>query len=86
MIEQKYELPNGNMSIWLGNQSIHECDNVLILAGGDVLFLKTVERSGSEKIRADIRRLNKADFLNEYGWPNNESGNGLFLELQRLYQ
>ena len=43
MIQGKFELPNGNIFIWLGEHKIHECENVLILAGGDVLFLREVK-------------------------------------------
>lgn len=85
MIEQKYELPNGNVFIWLGNQPIHGCENVLILTGGDVLFLKTHRKGNNQTIRHDINKLDKGEFLDKYGWPDNESGNGLYLELKRIY-
>lgn len=85
MIEQKYELPNGNIFIWLGNQPIHGCENVLILSSGDVLFLKTMRREQSEKLRWDIAIMDRKEFLREHKWPNNESGNGLYLELQVIY-
>lgn len=85
MIEQKYELPNGNVFIWLGNQPIHDCENVLILYGGDVLFLKATRKERSETIREEIERLEKGEFLDKYGWPHNESGNGLYWELKRIY-
>jgi hypothetical protein len=39
MIVHKYKLPNGNTLLWLGNQPIYGCENVLVLAGGNVLFL-----------------------------------------------
>ena len=82
MIEQKYELPNGNIFIWLGNQTIHECENILILSSGDILFLKSIKRESSAQIREDITKLGKSEFLDKYGWPNNESGNGLYMELR----
>lgn len=85
MIEQKYELPNGNIFIWLGNQPIHGCENVLILSGGDVLFLRRSREEKSERIKEDIKELEKVEFLDKYGWPLNESGNGLYLELKRIY-
>jgi len=85
MIEQKHELPNGNIFIWLGNQPIHGCENVLILSGGDILFLKTHRRENSQTIRHDINKLDKGKFLDKYRWPDNESGNELYLELRRIY-
>lgn len=86
MIEQRYELPNGNMFIWLGNQPIHDCENVLILSGGDMLFLKRSREEKGERIKEDIKKLEKDEFLDKYGWPHNESGNGLYLELKRVYR
>lgn len=85
MIEQKYKLPNGNIFIWLGNQPIHGCEDVLILYGGDVLFLKTIRKESSESIRKDIEKLEKSAFLDKYEWPHNESGNGLYWELKEIY-
>jgi len=83
MIEQKHELPNGNTFIWLGNQPIHGCENVLLLAGGDILFLKTHRKVDGIKIRNDIKTLDKTSFLNAYGWPDNSSGNDLYLEIKK---
>ena len=85
MIEQKYKLPNGNIFIWLGNQPIYDCENVLILSGGDVLFLKRVRKERSEIIREDMNKLEKDEFLDKHEWPHNESGNGLYSELKRIY-
>lgn len=82
MIEQKHKLPNGNTFIWLGNQPIHGCENVLVLAGGDVLFLQTHQRLVAEKLKEDIQNLNQAEFLQQYGWPNNSSGKDLYWELR----
>jgi len=83
MIEDKYKLPNGNTLICLGDQPISECENVLILAGGDVLFLKPVKRLEVKKLQQDMRVLGRQGFFEKYGWPNDLSGNGLFLELQK---
>jgi len=83
MIEHKYKLPNGNTLIWLGNQPIYECENVLILAGGDVLFLKPDRRLEVKKLQQDMRQLDRQGFFDKYGWPNNSSGNDLFSELQK---
>jgi len=85
MIEQKHELPNGNVFIWLGNQPIHDCEHVLILAGGDVLFLKTIKRDHVEKLRSDIRSLDKQEFFDEYQWQNNSSCDDLYWELREIY-
>lgn len=82
MIQQKWELPNGNTLIWLGNQPIHDCENVLILASGDVIFLRTHRREDGARISNDIANLTKDDFLNAYGWPNNSSGSDLYWELR----
>jgi len=81
MITQKFKLPNNNTLIWLGNQPIYGCENVLILAGGDVLFLKPVKTFRVTDIQNDIQRLNRKDFLNKYDWPDNSSGNDLYSEL-----
>ena len=47
MVLFKYKLPNGNVLIWLGTGETwgrsEGVDNVLILEGGDVLFLKTTK-------------------------------------------
>lgn len=86
MIEHKYKLPNGNTLIWLGNQKIYECENVLILAGGDVLFLKPVKSLGVKKLQQDMKKLGRQGFLDKYDWPNNSSGNDLFLELQKEHE
>ncbi len=83
MIEHKDRLSNGNTLIWLGHQPIHECEDVLILAGGDVLFLKPVKRFEVKKLQQDMRVLGRQGFFEKYDWPNNLSGNSLFLELQK---
>lgn len=83
MLVHKYKLPNGNTLIWLGNQPIYECENVLILAGGDVLFLKPVRTLQVKQLQQDMEHLGQQEFLERYGWPNNSSGNDLFWELQK---
>jgi hypothetical protein len=82
MIEQKYKLPNGNTLIWLGNQPIHGCQNVLILAGGDVQFLKAAEVLKAADVQQEIEHLDRREFFEKYGWPNNSSGNDLYGELK----
>jgi len=82
MIEQRCELPNGNVFIWLGNQPIHDCENLLILSGGDVLFLRTHRREDGAQIRNDIQTLSKNEFMRTYDWPDNSSGNDLYREIR----
>ncbi|RJO63120.1 MAG: hypothetical protein C4542_00700 [Dehalococcoidia bacterium] len=68
--------------MWLGNQPIHGCENVLILSGGDLLFLKTDRKENGTEIRKDVETLSKAAFFKKYQWPDNESGEGLYRELK----
>lgn len=82
MIQQKWELPNGNTLIWFGNQLIHGCEHVLILSGGDVLFLRTQRGEDGVRIRNDISTLTKDAFMRAYGWPNNSSGDDLYWEIR----
>ena len=84
MIEHKYKLPNGNTLIYLGNQPIYECENVLVLAGGDILFLKPVRTLRIGDIQNDIVRLSHYEFFEKYTWPNNSSGNDLYWELRKI--
>jgi len=82
MIASRFKLPNGNTLIWFGNQPIYDCENVLILAGKEVLFLKTVKQVSIGDIRQDMETLGRARFLKEYGWPQNSSGYDLYRELK----
>ena len=84
-MQSKYELPNGNTLIWLGGQPIYECEDVLILAGGDVLFLKPVRRLNGIEVRIDSQTLECEQFLEKYEWPNDSSGRDLFWELRRRF-
>ena len=84
MIQGKYELPNGNIFIWLGRQKIYDCENVLILAGGDVLFLKEVEILTENEIREDIKALSKEQFFIKRKWKGNSSTDDLYWELKEL--
>lgn len=81
MIASKYKLPNKNTLIWLGNQPIYGCENVLVLAGGDVLFLKPFKTYQITDIQRDIKELSHEQFFDKYEWPDNSSGNDLYLEL-----
>jgi len=85
MIEARHPLSNDNILIWLGNQPIDECEHILLLAGGDVLFLKTVKTLPSDELRAHLRALREADFIKKHGWPNNSSGKELYRELKKRY-
>ncbi len=83
MIVEKYKLPNKNTLVWLGNQPIYECENVLILAGGDILFLKPVKSYRVTDIQKDIEQLSREEFFKKYEWPDNSSGNDLYWELRK---
>jgi len=72
----KYKLPNDNVVIWLGsgfgwvkNDGI---DNVLILAGGDVLYLKTIKRLSlsDNQVREDLKNLSYNKFYKKYDLPD----------------
>ena len=80
----KYKMPNGNTLIWLGNQPIYECENVLILAGGDVVFLKPVRTLEAGELKRDLEQKDQQEFLKKYGWPNNSSANDLYQELRKM--
>jgi hypothetical protein len=62
VIVNRFKLPNGNTLIWLGNQPIHDCENILILAGKEVLFLKTVKQVSISDIRKDMAALGRTKF------------------------
>jgi len=83
MIVHKYKLPNGNTLIWLGDQPIYGCDNVLVLAGGDVLFLNPVKSFRITDIQKDMERLSRKEFFQKYDWPDKSSGNDLYDELSK---
>jgi len=75
MVLSKYKLPNGNVFIWLGTGGVwgesEGLDNVLILAGGDILFLKTAKVLSlyQEKVRADVESLGHKEFAAKYEFP-----------------
>jgi hypothetical protein len=51
--------PGENLLIWFGNSSIDDCNNALLLAGGDLLLLKTakrISRNELEELSADYSR------------------------------
>ena len=82
MIVNKFKLPNNNTLIWLGNQPIYECENILILAGREVLFLKTIKEFNIADIQKDMEQLGHDKFFKKYGWPHNSSGHDLYWELK----
>lgn len=70
LLIDKYRLPNNNIFMWLGT-SDQAVNNILILAGGDMLFLtalKTVSLS-EDKTRNDIMTLDRKSFVEKYGAP-----------------
>ena len=83
MIVHKYKLPNRNTLIWLGNQPIYECENVLVLAGGEVVFLKPVKSFSIRDIQRDMEQLGRQEFFKKYEWPDDSSGNDLYDELSK---
>jgi len=82
MIELQHDLGNGNILIWLGNQPIKKCEHILVLRGGDVKLLRAEETISGEKLTADLRNLDKSEFLKKYHWPNNSSGDDLYRVLK----
>jgi len=70
-------LPNENVFIWLGKGGMWGesggMDNVLILAGGDVLFLKTIKAISllKEGVKEDIKNLSYKEFNKKYELPVN---------------
>lgn len=77
MVLSKYILPNGNVFIWLGRGGIwgesKGIDNVLILAGGDILFLETSKclSLSDPEIGNDIKNLSRGEFIKKYEMPVN---------------
>jgi hypothetical protein len=76
----KCEFPNGCTFIWLGKgdtwgkgEKKKGINNVLILEGGEVLFLKTVKvlPLHDEKVKNDLKKLNCEEFINKYNLPSN---------------
>ena len=67
-------LPNDNRIIWAGNVASLDDDsepieNILILAGGDILFFHTPAKLSTNKptIIKDIKNLKYVDFKEKYG-------------------
>jgi hypothetical protein len=83
MIVNKLKLPNKNTLIWLGNQPIYGCENILVLAGGDVLFLKPIKSFKVRDIQRDMEQLSREKFFKKYEWPYDSSGNDLYRELRK---
>lgn len=86
MVLFKYKLPNDNVFIWLGKGGTwgksEGIDNVLVLAGGDVLFLKTVKAIPlwKEEVKEDVKNLSQEEFTKKYKLPTNGE---LWKELKR---
>lgn len=86
MIVDKYKLPNDNVLIWLGTgkgwAESGGIDNVLVLAGGDVLFLKTIKELplNQKEVREDIKNLSHNKFVEKYEMPTD---GGLWSELKK---
>jgi len=67
-----YRLPNDNVSIWLGTNSEAGIDNVLILTGGDILFLQTAKRIPliNSRIREEITNMSIDQIMEAYNLPD----------------
>jgi hypothetical protein len=80
MVLSEYKVENGNSIVWLGKGGIwgngekDEINNVLILAGGEVLFLKTVNALElyRKEVRDDIFALSYEEFIGKYDLPSNK--------------
>ena len=91
MVLSKYDLPNENTIIWLGEGKVwgkgdgSNINNVLILANGEMLILKTVYTVDLTKktVKKDILNLHYEEFICKYGLPNNEE---LWSELKERVQ
>lgn len=61
-------LPNDNVFIWLGSFDNTQVNNVLVLAGGEVLILKAIRRFDliQEQIRKDLLEMSIREFIDAY--------------------
>jgi len=68
MIENKFLLPNGNVLLWIPGKSKDKIENILILAGGDVLLLKSIKHISMlhSYYRDDVLSLPFNDFIKKY--------------------
>lgn len=87
----KYDLPNESTIAWVGEGKVwgkgdgSNVNNVLILANGEVLILKTVYAFDLRKkeVKKDVLNLHFEEFICKYGLPNNEE---LWAELKQRVQ
>ena len=70
-------LPSGNMYFWFGTgkgwgESGSGIDNALILTGGDVLLLKTIESISlhDAEVMNDLKKLDYNEFCKKYSLEN----------------
>lgn len=42
--------PGENILVWFGNSTVEGCNNALLLAGGDLLLLKTIKRVSQDEL------------------------------------
>jgi hypothetical protein len=80
MVMSKYKLSDGNTficfgqgGIWGRGENEEGINNLLILEGGEVLFLKTVKvlPLHDEKVKEDLKKLKCEEFINKYNLPSN---------------
>jgi len=72
MSVDKYVLPNGNLLIWTGKWAKEgKITNVLILAGGNALFLRIdkILPLWEKSIREDMHKLSYREFIEKYKIP-----------------
>ena len=60
--------PEENLLVWFGNSPIKDCHNAMVLHGGDVLLLKTIEQ---------ISRTELLDLVEDYEKWKERFGEGL---------
>ena len=68
MILDKHLLKNGNVLLWISGHREDNIDNVLILAGGGVLLLKSIKHVSMlfESFRNELRILSFNDLVKKY--------------------
>lgn len=73
MVIEEYRLPNDNVFIWLGTTD-EVINDVLVLAGGDILFLKAQKTISLAKrgVKNDIMTLDCRSFAEKYKIPPNQ--------------
>ncbi len=68
MIVNKYLLPNGNVILWRPSKREDNIENILILAGGGILLLKSIKHIDMlySYIREDVLSLSLDELVKKY--------------------